>query len=838
MEFLPALRQRTRTKAVTRAVSKEVVRRANPLPRQGSGWASPEAKAILTSYISSLAMRGDNYTAKPWPVERAVTEGYDRVMWCFKSVNTIATDHARLPYKVREGDDGDPLDDHPLYRLLNKEGWANPLETGQIFRKRLSSQISLSKAGAFVEITWSRMGTPIRLDLLPPGRTIPIPPEDPNSPDLIDYWELTRLNGRKREIPARNVLWFRDPHPLDPYSGVTPLESAGLSTELDYFARLYNVVFMRNDGRPGGIVGVEPPGGSDEPGDMDDDEMKILEEKFGHGVVDAGKLTVINGRVTYTDTAANPRDMAYGVTAQNSKTEILSAFGVPESVLGFAANRTYANAEQELYNYWTRTMLGHDEIVLTGFELLAGDGMQGFLDTSSVEVLERGSRAIREEARAEVAAGLRSIRSYAVLAGYGDEVEDTAEMRALWVPTGKTPMPATEADKEALGLGSPTDTGTGGGAPGGDVASPAAEASGGQSGSGFEPPPGPGGPTAPSGPAGPETPISPPTPPRAADSVDRTLTGAPNLRVVGGTQAKVARPRWRVERKAQPAPTDDGGSEPDPRVADRLEDAVAAALGSLAGRWTERAAGRLESPKARKGTRHWIAEHPVDTRLGTKAVDGDRAVDADRWAEEAQAQARPLVTAAAVAAALALASDMGSDDDESTVADVVANTVEAVMRMLAESARGLARALVDLIRSHDADGLPMSQITDEVRDYSGRVVRWGQNIATVVATGTVNGARDAEAEHVATAGQAAVTGVQREWRTRRDDKVRQTHREAEGQVRDLGEPFLVGGERLRYPGDPFASPAVTYNCRCRLRHRWKASGRFAPRPAAARAAEA
>ncbi len=48
----------------------------------------------------------------------------------------------------------------------------------------------------------------------------------------------------------------------------------------------------------------------------------------------------------------------------------------------------------------------------------------------------------------------------------------------------------------------------------------------------------------------------------------------------------------------------------------------------------------------------------------------------------------------------------------------------------------------------------------------------------------------------------------------RDDRTRDDHADADGQVVAIGEPFDVGGESLLYPGDPAGSEGNVINCRC------------------------
>src|SRR4029077_8079197 len=55
-----------------------------------------------------------------------------------------------------------------------------------------------------------------------------------------------------------------------------------------------------------------------------------------------------------------------------------------------------------------------------------------------------------------------------------------------------------------------------------------------------------------------------------------------------------------------------------------------------------------------------------------------------------------------------------------------------------------------------------------------------------------------------------------EWITMHDADVRPAHQGAEGQQRPPGEPYDVGGVKMRYPGDPTAPIALWINCRCTL----------------------
>jgi hypothetical protein len=268
---------------------------------------------------------------------------------------------------------------------------------------------------------------------------------------------------------------------------------------------------------------------------------------------------------------------------------------------------------------------------------------------------------------------------------------------------------------------------------------------------------------------------------------------------------------------------------PDDKDRDRLEAALAAALSHLASRWVDRTITRVESPQQRKGTRHWVPEYEHDTRVGTKALDAAKATDEEAAPDDAQSASEPVISPAAIAAAAALYVALSGEDqepDSSMLALITAGIVETVLALIAESAARQIQLLGDLINSLDQSGADMPAIREAVLAHYPAMQEWAKGLAVQAATATVEGARQAAADHIAEADQSV--DVLRRWRSRRDEKVRPSHAKADGQEQPLGTPFTVGGALLRFPGDPRAPYRETANCRCRVDWRSKRTGQFLP----------
>jgi HK97 family phage portal protein len=116
-------------------------------------------------------------------------------------------------------------------------------------------------------------------------------------------------------------------------------------------------------------------------------------------------------------------------------------------------------------------------------------------------------------------------------------------------------------------------------------------------------------------------------------------------------------------------------------------------------------------------------------------------------------------------------------------------------------------ALREMMKKWAVAGGTLTELTEGIEETFGFGPARSANIARTQATGTLN------------AGTAAVIEAARipykEWLSRRDGKVRDTHNAADGQVVAAHETFAVGNARLRYPGDPYSGVAdEVAGCRC------------------------
>jgi hypothetical protein len=154
---------------------------------------------------------------------------------------------------------------------------------------------------------------------------------------------------------------------------------------------------------------------------------------------------------------------------QITKEEILASFGVPESVIGNAAGRTFSNAGEEIRVFWNETMLPHLEPIGRALDELDDDYYIDF-DVSNVPVLILYEQERNRYTKEEFTQGLISLNEYRDKTGRKEVESDLAD--SLLLNPNLTPIANTkkkmEQPAQAGVMGAPPPPGMPGapGAPG------------------------------------------------------------------------------------------------------------------------------------------------------------------------------------------------------------------------------------------------------------------------------------------------------------------------------------------------------------------------------------
>lgn len=772
--------------------------------------AGNEKQATSHAVAGSPSGRGGIFASGgQWDTDKAVKDGYERVMMVFRCVDAIATNQSPIPIFMRKGDSrtGTLVQNARISTLLNQR--PNSYETAVQFRYRLSSQLLLSRRGVFVELVGNPQN-PDSLHLIPPGMCEPIP--DPNT--FVSGYRVRAADMSETELKPEQVIWIKlKPHPIDPYSQMTPLVTAGISADTDYFARLFNRNFLQNDGRPGLLVSVR--------GQMNPIDAQELKRRFGGGYSTAGQTTVIEAEgIDVADMGATPRDAQWLEAIRASKEDIMIAFGVPESVLGNASGRTFDNADAEYELFWTHTMVPHCEAIAGGFDVFTGanndDTVMAF-DYRTIDVLQRQERRKRDAAIQEFMNG--AITWNEMRDKIGEETWPGSLMANVIIDSNGFIFDKAGSDSAAIEKEPNVSV---------MIMNARAHAAGEV---------GNGGTGATSG--------LTPLPGRPGAQMPASLERANRpVAALGAGGALSTRAMQLAGKAALKGNIENKAAEPD--IVDavvvhpymEMRNALEAKLDGLMTGWDSRQekvlCERLEHAKVRKGTRHWEYDTPEEKSAATRQLDPYYVVEVDRWARDMRDDFQKVLKPVLVKEAQRVSRDMegmgllptlakegvtgntaGKTSAErilgsrAAVNQKVDSILNQVLDVVESSTRNQSNRIAKKIEQMDNEGKSLDQMKREIKRMVGTRSDWRKGLSGHVTTAAIEGVKD---QVYAVAGKH----IKKTWNTEEDERVRTSHVFAEGQTKSADGLFEVGGTMMRFPGDPLAPVEEVANCRCWL----------------------
>lgn len=115
-----------------------------------------------------------------------------------------------------------------------------------------------------------------------------------------------------------------------------------------------------------------------------------------------------------------------------------------------------------------------------------------------------------------------------------------------------------------------------------------------------------------------------------------------------------------------------------------------------------------------------------------------------------------------------------------------------------------------------ASGMPYSDIARNISNATRAPLN---RAGTIVAT-EAHRIQEAAAYDVHKKAKSKGADIVRQWNSILDGSTRAAHRRMDGQIVEVDEPFVMGGQKAMYPGE-FGDPAQDCNCRCTVLQRAK-----------------
>lgn len=186
--------------------------------------------------------------------------------------------------------------------------------------------------------------------------------------------------------------------------------------------------------------------------------------------------------------------------------------------------------------------------------------------------------------------------------------------------------------------------------------------------------------------------------------------------------------------------------------------------------------------------------------------------DLTRWIEEFIEQVKPILSAAVSASGAAALADAGIGIAFDVLEPAVLEFLQARAQRFAEQVNETTwTQLKDALTEGLQNGESIPDLAARVESVMAERIRSsGEVIARTEIIGASNGGQ------ILAWKQNADLLEGKEWLATLDDRVREEHEAAHGQVVPLNAAFEVGGELLEYPGDDAGSAGNVINCRCTM----------------------
>lgn len=229
------------------------------------------------------------------------------------------------------------IKDHQLLDLLEK---VNSFNTRTELISDTVTYLKLLGNAYWLKVRSGRSNKPIELWCLRPDWVKIV--SDPDK--FIKHYEYTLPNGNKEIIPVEDIIHFKTTNPRSSLIGMPVIKPVMDIVRSSVFASRWNTKFFYNYARPDALLvsktKISPEG--------KEELRRQWNVEYG-GIEGAHKLGILEGEVEYKPLNLTMRDMDFVNLTNTTRDQILAAFGVPKTLLGFTEDVNRATAESAVY---------------------------------------------------------------------------------------------------------------------------------------------------------------------------------------------------------------------------------------------------------------------------------------------------------------------------------------------------------------------------------------------------------------------------------------------------------------------------------------------------------
>lgn len=275
----------------------------------------------------------------------------DRLMklgtnWVYKAIKKNAMMHSSATLRLyrtkgKEKKDWQEIEDHALLDVLNSPGAR--VTRFELFELWSMQDDLCGNVYWLLDGMTSETSEPTGIKCLNPGRMKPII----KNGELLRYEYRDEENAYVTKYEIYQILHFRNPAPAGGFLGKGPAGAAIDSIDGDNWAREWMRRFFEQGASPGMLF---------ESGSNEESVIKGLRESFEERFMGANKshkIGVLPNGVKVAYEGKGGRDMEFSELRKQMRDEIVSAFGVPITLLGLGAgeslNRATAEAVKAAY---------------------------------------------------------------------------------------------------------------------------------------------------------------------------------------------------------------------------------------------------------------------------------------------------------------------------------------------------------------------------------------------------------------------------------------------------------------------------------------------------------